>query len=47
MQECIRETDTGRKDFHLSLSEPVMAKGLVIITFESPASLQILLIQII
>lgn len=47
MQECIGETDPGKEDVHLPLSEQILAKALVIVTFESPGHIQIPLIQII
>lgn len=47
MQECVRETDSGKKDFLLSVSEQIMAQGLVIVTFESPGSIQIAQIHIV
>lgn len=45
MQECFRETDSGKKDFHSSVSEQMFAKGLVIITCTSSRGVQIALIQ--
>lgn len=47
MQECIRESDPSKKNFHLSLSEQIMAKGLVIIICGSPGNIQMPLLQII
>lgn len=47
MQECVRETDSGKKDFLLSVSEQIMAQGLVIVTFESPGSIQIAQIHVV
>lgn len=47
MQECVRETDSGKKDFLLSVSEHIMAQGFVIVIFENPGSIQIAPIHIV
>jgi hypothetical protein len=35
MQECVRETDTGEKDFHFPLSEQMLARGPDLPTHEN------------